>query len=76
MLKHFKWAPFLAGLVLGGLVLMFYKTAPPVVYDYPHPKNVKDRFYKDKNGVCYQYDAKEVDCNSNEATLKPYPLQG
>ncbi len=30
---------------------------------------------KDKNGICYHYTSKEVNCDENEATLKPYPLQ-
>ena len=42
---------------------------------YPHPTNVDGNVYKEKNGVCYKYASKEVNCDENEATLKPYPLQ-
>jgi hypothetical protein len=76
MLKSFRLKPFLAGLVVGGFILFFYKAAPTVVVEYPHPDNVETRTYKDKNSVCYKYAANEVDCDKNEGTLKEYPLQG
>ena len=73
--KQFKWVPFLAGLIIGIIVLRFVKTDPVVIYDYPHPDTVKQRVYRDKNGACYKYTALEVNCDENEKTLKPYPLQ-
>ena len=76
MYKHFRLIPFLVGLVVGFLVLKFYKTPPQTIVDYPHPDNVKDRVYRDKNGICYSYTAKEVNCDANESTLRSYPLQG
>lgn len=75
MLKHFRIVPFIIGLAAGYGLLVFYRTEPRVVYEYPHPQNVDTRTYKDKNGVCYSYTAKEVNCDQNEATIKPYPLQ-
>lgn len=74
--KQFKVIPFILGFVLGFLLLRFVKFEPPKVYDYPHPDTVKNRVYRDKNGVCYRYTSMEVSCDKNEATLKPYPLQG
>jgi hypothetical protein len=76
MLKHFRLIPFIIGLVLGGFIFFFYVTPPPVVYQYPHPDNVKDRVYRDKDGLCYSYTSLAVDCDKNESTLKQYPLQG
>lgn len=76
MYQHFRLNGFLAGLVVGFILLYVYKTPALVVYEYPHPQNVKDRVYRDKNGVCYSYTATKVDCDKNEATLRPYPLQG
>jgi hypothetical protein len=75
MLKHFRIVPFIIGLAAGYGLLVFYRTEPRIVYEYPHPRNVDTRTYKDKNGVCYSYTAKEVNCDQNEATIKPYPLQ-
>ena len=75
MLKHFMWKPFVGGLVLGFAVLYFYKAQPVILYEYPHPKKVDEKVYRDRAGVCYVYKSTEVDCDANEATLKPYPLQ-
>ena len=46
-----------------------------MIYEYPHPSNVDTRTYRDKNDVCYGYSAKEVNCDQNEATIRPYPVQ-
>ena len=76
MLKHFRLVPFVVGAVIGVCILFFYKTPPPVIYQYPHPDTVKERVYKDNNGSCYSYTSLNVDCDKNENTLKQYPLQG
>ena len=75
MIHHFRIIPFLVGIAVGVLVVFYYKPPPMIVHEYPHPENVKERVYKDNNGVCYKYDSKEVDCDKNEETLKVYPLQ-
>jgi len=75
MLQHLRLVPFLIGVVVGLAVFFFYKTPQTVVYEYPHPQNVNTRVYRDKNGVCYKYNATEVNCDENESTLKAYPLQ-
>ncbi len=73
--KQFKLMPFLLGLGLGIILLRFVKFEPPTILDYPHPDTVKNRVYRDKNGVCYRYTSVEVSCDKNEGTLKPYPIQ-
>ncbi len=75
MLNHFEILPFLIGFVIGIVGILFWKQKPAVVIKYPHPNNVKDLVYRDPNGVCYKYNVKEVNCDANEANLKPYPLQ-
>ena len=75
MLQHFRIIPFLAGLLVGVLFLFFYNTPKNLVYEYPHPQNGIDRVYRDKNGACYMYKAEEVNCDANEKSLKPYPIQ-
>jgi hypothetical protein len=75
MLKHFRIAPFVLGLVAGYGLFVFYKTEMRIIYEYPHPTNVDTRTYKDKNGVCYSYTAKEVNCDQHEGNLRPYPIQ-
>jgi len=77
MLHHFKIIPFAAGLAVGLFLLFFYTTPPIVVYTYPNPKDdgTHTRVYKDKNAACYSYSSKEVSCDANEGTLRPYPIQ-
>jgi len=75
MFKHFRMTPFIVGLVVGYYLLTIYKAEPRVIYEYPHPSNVDTKVYSDKNGVCYGYSMKEVSCDSNEATVRHYPIQ-
>jgi len=74
MFKHFMILPFLLGIGLGIAGIYFIKPEQTVTYKYPTPTNAGQITYKDKNGVCYRYSAKEVDCDKSEAKLKTYPL--
>ncbi len=74
MIQHFRLAPFVAGLLAGFVLIRYYKAPPLVVHEYPHPQNVQGRVYRDNNGVCYRYSARDVDCNANESRLRAYPL--
>jgi len=75
MFKHFELYPFIMGIVIGIAGLLFWKQKTTVVQKYPHPTNVEKNVYKDPNGVCYKYKSSEVDCDKNESTIKPYPIQ-
>lgn len=75
MIDHFEFLPFLVGFMVGVGGLLFWREKPRVVVKYPHPSNVQGLIYRDPNGMCYKYISKEVDCDKNEATLTPYPLQ-
>jgi hypothetical protein len=74
MLKHFRILPFLFGIVIGIVGIYFVKPQEVVVMKYPTPENAGKVTYRDKNGVCYKYDAKKVECDKNEHRLKTYPL--
>jgi hypothetical protein len=75
MLKHIKVIPFIIGIIIGMCGIMFVDPDKNVVYKYPNPEGGDDKtIYKDKNGVCYKYSAKEVDCDKNEGKLKSFPL--
>jgi hypothetical protein len=75
MLEHFRLLPFIAGLVLAGLVFMVYKPEKQVIRQYPHPSDTNSKTFKDPNGLCYKYTSHEVNCDANEGTLKEYPIQ-
>lgn len=75
MFKHFEIIPFLVGAICGVVLLVCFKQKPDIIQAYPHPSNVEKNVYRDPNGVCYKYRSKEVNCDQNESTLKPYPIQ-
>ncbi len=74
MLKHIKIIPLIIGLVIGVVGIMVIKPIQNITYKYPNPENAGKIIYKDKNGTCYVYNAKEVDCDKNESRLKDYPI--
>ena len=70
---YFHILPFLIGIVIGYILLVMYKDEKIIIIDYPKPFD--NKVYTDKNNVKFQYITKDVDCDKNEATLKPYPIQ-
>lgn len=69
----FHLTPFIFGLVFGlGLSMIFKETSHTVSH---YPKVDDTRVFKDMTETCYKYNSTEVNCDENEATLKPYPLQ-
>ena len=74
MLKHIRVAPFVLGLVMGIVGILFVNPEKNIIYKYPTPENAEKVIYKDKNGECYTYKAKKVDCDKNESRLKNFPL--
>jgi hypothetical protein len=73
---HFKLIPLLAGLAAGALVAHFYKPEKQIIHQYPNPSDAPSKVFRDHNGTCYTYTTHEVNCDSNEGTLKDYPVQG
>jgi hypothetical protein len=74
-IKHFRLIPFIGGVLLAVSFLSIFKMEAHSIFQYPHPDNIHERVYKDKNGACYAYTAETVNCNDNESILKEYPLQ-
>jgi hypothetical protein len=74
MIKHIKPIPLLIGIAIGVIGIMFMDPEKNVTYKYPTPEDNGKTAYKDKNGICYRYRAKEVDCDKNESKLKEFPL--
>ena len=75
MFNHFEILPFIIGFSIGIVGIIFWKEKSRVIVKYPHPSNVEHLVYRDANAVCYKYTSEEVNCDKNEETLKPYPLQ-
>jgi hypothetical protein len=63
------------GLAIGLFVVYILKPAPMVVIKYPNLDNAGKVTYRDRNGACFRYSIREVDCDAEEDRIKPYPLQ-
>ena len=74
MINHIKLLPFVVGLVIGVIAIIFIKPEQIITRKYPTPENAGKITYKDKNSICYKYAAKQVDCDKNESRLKDFPL--
>jgi hypothetical protein len=75
MLNQFRFIPFLVGLAIGILLILFYKPEKQIIYQYPHPNEANQKVFRDKSGTCYSYSVHEVDCDTNEGTMIDYPIQ-
>ena len=74
-INHLEFFPFLVGLTIGIFCVYILKPAPIVINKYPNLENTADVIYKDRNGTCFKYNTKTVDCDKAEYRIKPYPLQ-
>jgi hypothetical protein len=74
MLNHIKLLPLIVGIIIGVIGIFFIQPQKNIVYKYPTPESADKLIYKDKNGVCYKYNTKSVDCDKNESRLKDFPL--
>ncbi len=70
-----RFPALIVGLVAGFVLLRVYQREKPIYYKWPSPDNAGKVKYKDRNGICYEYKSKQVDCNANKDKIKPYPLQ-
>ena len=75
MIKHMRIVPFICGLVIGIIAVIYVKPEESVVRKYPTPETAKDMIYKDKNGMCYTFESQEVNCDKSEEKLRDFPLQ-
>jgi hypothetical protein len=73
--NHIEFFPFLIGLAMGIFFVYILKPAPMVITRYPNIENVDKVTYRDRNGTCFKYETKTVDCDKAEDRIKPYPLQ-
>ena len=74
MFSRIQFMPLVIGIIIGVIALIFVKPEMNVVHKYPNPESSDKIIYKDKNGICYAYSPKKVDCDKNEDKLKNFPL--
>ncbi len=78
MLRFFsqiQFFPLLLGFAVGLFCIYILRPSAVVIVKYPNLDNVATTIYKDRNGTCFQYETKQVDCDKEEDRIKPYPLQ-
>ena len=74
-LSQLQFFPFLRGLAAGIFCVYVLKPQPMVITKYPNMENTANVIYKDRNGTCFQYTTKTVECDKVEDRIRPYPLQ-
>jgi hypothetical protein len=72
MFHHFKFFPFLIGLLVGIGIFFFAKPEAngDRVVKWPHPSNAGKVTYRDRNGLCYTYEAQIADCAQVKESLQ------
>ena len=75
MLRFINPTAFLVGLAIG--LAFVYLSAPThnVIMVYPTPENVDRIQYKDKAGVCFQFQTVETNCPDDASKIKHIPVQ-
>jgi hypothetical protein len=76
MIHAFQLLPFFAGIVAGLLIVFGLKpdTRERVV-KWPHPNNTGKVVYRDRNGLCYTFEAQLADCATVKETLVTYAFE-
>jgi hypothetical protein len=75
LLNQLEFFPFLVGLAIGLFLVYILKPSQTVIVKYPNLENTDTVVYRDRNGTCFKYETKVVDCDKEEDRIKPYPLQ-
>jgi hypothetical protein len=74
LFANIRFFPLLLSFALGIFFVYILKPAPIVIIKFPNIENAGKLIYKDRNGTCFVYETKEVDCDKNEARIRPFPL--
>jgi hypothetical protein len=73
---QFKLLPFIAGLILAAIVFLGFKPETKErVIKWPHPSNAGKMTYRDRNGLCYTFEAQIADCAKVKDSLVTYAFE-
>ena len=76
MLNHFRILPFIAGLIIAAVIFLGFKPeSKERVVKWPHPSNAGKVTYRDRNGLCYTFEAQIADCAKVKDSLQAYALE-
>jgi len=74
LLQVIQFFPMLLSFAFGIFIVYILKPSPLVIMKYPNIENAGKLIYRDRNGTCFVYETKEVDCNKNEGRIRAFPL--
>jgi hypothetical protein len=74
LFANIRFFPMLLSFAFGIFIVYILKPSPIVIIKYPNIENAGKIIYKDRNGSCFIYETKEVDCNKNESRIRAFPL--
>ena len=76
MLKAIRILPLIVGILVGIVIVFGLKpdTRERVV-KWPHPSNAGKVVYRDRNGLCYTFEAQLVDCEKVKDKIVPYSFE-
>lgn len=74
---YFQILPFIAGIVVAAVVFLVFRPEDYAdrVIKWPHPSNAGKVTYRDRNGLCYQFEAQLADCAKVKETLQTYAFE-
>jgi hypothetical protein len=76
MWHHFKFLPFIAGFIVAAIVFFGFKPETKErVIKWPHPSNAGKMTYRDRNGLCYTFEAQIADCAKVKDSLVTYAFE-
>ena len=74
-MKFINVPVLILSLSLGLFFSYIIKPHMDVIYVYPTPENIDKIQYEDNSGTCFSFSSEEVDCPSNQAKIRHYPVQ-
>jgi len=76
LVKFINVPVFLISLAIGIFVVYTTLGDSRKIYVYPTPENVDLIQYRDKTGICFGFEQKEVVCPKDESKIAKIPAQG
>jgi len=76
LLERFQIIPFIIGLAVSTVVFFYLKPdTKDRVVKWPHPSNAGSVTYRDRNGLCYKFEAQIADCEKVKESLQAYAFE-